>query len=81
MNNLEKAKVLIKENYSVANCGIFDSRNLIGDVMSTIYEGEGLTIDICYDYAYFEVFGLSDADFEELKMYYYSLGENGGMKE
>lgn len=76
MNNLlETAKRIVKENYSVANCGIFDSRNLIGDVMTTIYEGDGLTIDICYNYAYFEVFGLSDADFKELVMYYDSLGK------
>lgn len=73
MNNLEKAKEIVKEYYSDAECGIFDSRNIVGDVMKTIYEGEGLTIDICYGWAYFEVFGLSDAEFEELEKYYYSL--------
>ena len=76
MNNLlETAKRIVKENYSVANCGIFDSRNLIGDTMTTIYEGDGLTIDICYNYAYFEVFGLSNVEFKELETYYNSLGE------
>lgn len=74
MNNLEKAKEIVKEYYSVANCGIFSNRNFVGDVMNTIYEGEGLMIDVCYSHAYFEVFGLSDADFKELKTYYHSLG-------
>lgn len=73
--NLEKAKEIVKEYYSVANCGIFNNRNFVGDVMNTIYKGEGLMIDICYSHAYFEVFGLSDADFKELKTYYHSLGK------
>lgn len=73
MNNLEKAKEIIKAYYGNAGYGIFNSRNTVGDMMRTIYEGEGLTIDICYHYAYYEVFGLSDAEFEELKKYYYSL--------
>lgn len=76
MNNLEKAKKIIKAYYRYADCGIFDSRNIIGDAMGTIYTGEGLTIDICYGYAYFEVFGLSDAEFEELERYYNSLKES-----
>lgn len=73
MSNLEKAKEIIKANYEDADCGIFNSRNTIGDTMNTIYQGEGLTIDICYGYAYFEVFGLSSAEYAELEDYYYSL--------
>lgn len=41
--------------------------------MVTVYDDAGLTIDICYSYAYFEVFGLSDEDFAELKNFYKSL--------
>ena len=74
MSNLEKAKEIVKTYYRVADCGIFNSRNIIGDVMETIYECEGLTIDICYYYSYLEVFGLSDAEFKELERYYDSLG-------
>lgn len=74
MSNLEKAKEIIKKYYKFANCGIYDCRNIAGDEMGTIYEGEGLTIDICYYYSYFEVFGLSDEEFEELERYYDSLG-------
>lgn len=79
MNNLEKAKEIIRANYNDARYGIFNSRNLIGDEMKTIYEGDGLTIDICYDWGYFEVFGLNDAEIVELETYYNSLGEKREM--
>lgn len=76
MSNLEKAKEIVKAYYSYADCGIFNSRNIARDRMSTIYRGDGLIIDICYDYNYFEIFGLNHADFEELKRYYNSLAES-----
>lgn len=76
MSNLEKAKEIVKAYYKVADCGIFDSRNIMGDAMETIYEGEGLTIDICYYHSYFEVFGLSYAEFKKLERYYDSLAES-----
>ncbi len=76
MSNLEKAKEIVKTYYKYADCGIFDSRNTVGDRMETIYAGEGLTINICYGYSYFEVFGLSESDFEELEKYYNSLEES-----
>lgn len=75
MSNLETAIKIIKAFYRDADCGIFNSQNILGDAMTTIYEGEGLTIKICYHYAYFEVFGLSDADFRALEKYYNSLRE------
>ena len=31
MSNLEIAKQIIKENYYRGNCGLFDTRNIIGD--------------------------------------------------
>lgn len=76
MSNLEKAKEIVKKYYEVADCGIFNSRNIVGDVMETIYIDEDLTIDICYNYSYLEVFGLSNANFEELEKYYNSLAES-----
>lgn len=63
----------MKENYKDADCGIFDSRNLVGGRMTTIYADGDLIIDICYGYSYFEVFGLSEKEFEELRKYYNSL--------
>ncbi len=70
---LSKAKEIIKKNYEDGGFGIFNSRNILGDEMVTVYEDENLTIDICYEHSYFEVFGLTDSEFEELKEYYYSL--------
>lgn len=74
MANLEIAKKIIKRNYSIADLGIFHTRNICGDIMFNVYDKNGLTIDICREWAYFEVFGLSDNDFKELVEYYNSLG-------
>ena len=73
MTKLEKAKEIIKEHFKDADCGIFDSRNWVGDWMTNIYNDNGLAIDICYGYSYFEVFGLSDEEFNDLVKYYNSL--------
>ena len=54
MTKLDIAKRIIKENYKDADCGIYDTRNIVGDPMTTIYRGNELTIDICYHYSYFE---------------------------
>lgn len=67
---LEIAKRIIKENFHYAKYGIFSSRNTVGDPMDRIYSKDGLAIDICYKYCYFEVFGLSDDEFDELKSFY-----------
>ena len=72
-DKLEIAKKVIKENYKDADCGIFDCRNLAGDSMTTIYDEDGLQIDICYGYSYFEVFGLTNKEFQELEKYYEEL--------
>ena len=73
MNKLEKAKEIIKEYYKEGNCGIYDSRNIVADWMTNIYNDNGLAIDICYGWSYFEVFGLSDEEFIELEEYYNKL--------
>lgn len=71
---LDTAKRIIKEHYKEYDCGIFDCRNFVGDPMSTIYKDDSIEILGCYYYSYFEVFGLSDEDFERLEEYYDSLG-------
>ena len=71
--NLEIAKKIIEENIADADCGLFNSRNLVGDSMITVYHKDGLTIDICYHWAYFEVFGLSADEFKELEAFYEGL--------
>lgn len=77
MGKLEIAKRIVKENYDDADCGIFNNRNLLGDGMINLYDDDGLQIDICYGYNYFEVFGLSTDEFAKLKEYYRSLGQKG----
>lgn len=73
MSNLEKAKEIVKENFDDAWSGLFNTRNVVGDAMTNIYDENGLIVDICYEYMYFEVFGLSDDEFAELLKYYNSL--------
>ena len=76
MSKLEIAKEIIKERYNDADCGIYNSRNIAGDQMYTIYDDGELQIDICYYYAYFEVFGLSCEEFGELELFYNGLAKN-----
>lgn len=73
MTKLEIAKEIIKEYYKEADCGLYDTRNIVGDPMTTIYDKDGLIIDICFNYSYFEVFGLSNKEFEELFTFYNNL--------
>ena len=73
MAKMKKIKKVIKEYYKDANCGIYDCRNLVGDSMETIYDDGDVQIDICYYWSYFEVFGLTDEEFEELAEYYHTL--------
>lgn len=44
----------------------YNCRNIAGDDMETIYEEDGITVDWCYNFSYIEVFGLTDAEFDEL---------------
>lgn len=74
MTKLEKAKQIIEENFNNADCGIYDSRNWVGDPMVNIFADDELEIDICYNYSYFEVFGLNETEFQELRKFYNSLG-------
>lgn len=73
MRKVDIAKRIIKENFTCGDCGLFNTRNIVGDPMATIYDEDGLTIDICYQCSYFEVFGLSGKDFGELSTFYASL--------
>ena len=46
MNKLDIAKKIIEQNYEDANCGIFNTSNIMGDPMTTIYRGNELIINI-----------------------------------
>ena len=75
-SKLDIAKRIIKDNYKSATCGLFDCRGTGADKMYTLYSEDGLEVDICYYWEYFEVFGLSKEDFAKLESYYDSLGES-----
>ena len=75
--NREKELNLIKELitglYPSADCGLFNTRNTVGDDMETIYKTELFTLDICYNWSYFEIFGTTDEEFKMLEQFYDSL--------
>ena len=73
VSRIDKVKNVIRNRYSDATCGMFFTPNWVGDPMSTIWEEDGVTIDICYEYEYFEVFGLTEEEENELLAFYNSL--------
>ena len=64
MNRIEKLKRFLQEKYP--NVQAFNSRNLVGDYMKTVYNEDGIEVDYCYHYEYIEIFGLSQAEFDSL---------------
>lgn len=73
---IERAKSVIGIFYKMAECGLFFSRNIVGDRMDNIYDDGEIRIDICLNYEYFEVFGLTIDEQEELTEYYKALLES-----
>ena len=57
LEEFTKIKELIHEYIEEASCGIFNTRNLVGDMMINLFDGEYFQLDICYNWEYFEVFG------------------------
>ena len=64
MNKINKLKRFLQENYP--NIQAFDTRNIVGDSMETVYDEDGIIVDYCPDYEYIEIFGLTDVEFEDL---------------
>ena len=73
IKKVEKVKEVIKNNIEDALYGIFDCRNIAGDQMETIYDEVGIRIDLCRNWGYFEVFGLTDEEFSEVESFYGDL--------
>ena len=48
---LDTAKRIIREYYKYFDCGIFNTGNIAGDPMETIYEDDSLEILGCYYYS------------------------------
>lgn len=64
MNKIEKLKRFLQENHP--NVQAFNSRNLVGDYMKTIYDEDGIVVDYAIDWDYIEIFGLSQDEFDSL---------------
>ena len=47
---------------------IFFTRNTCGDYMETIYDEDGIQVDICYGWEYLEIFGLTNNQIKELEL-------------
>lgn len=45
----------------------FNTHSIYGDPMETLYSEDGVTLDYCALYGYFEVFGLTEEEFIQLK--------------
>ena len=73
VNKLDLVKQIIRGNRKEANCGIFFTPNIAGDVVNTLYKDDEIDIEICREYGYFEVFGLSPAEQVEVEQYYKSM--------
>ena len=64
MNKIDKLKKFLKENYNGTQA--FNTRNMVGDTMGTVYQEDGITVDYCYYYDYIEIFGLTNEEFGSL---------------
>ena len=72
-NDMEKVKAVISNNIEDALYRIFDCCNICGDPMETIYDEGGIRIDLCRNWRYFEVFGLTNEEFAEVESFYEDL--------
>lgn len=64
MNKIDKLKKFLQENYP--NGQAFNTKNIVGDSMVTVYNEDEIIVDYCYYYSYIEIFGLTDEEFEDL---------------
>lgn len=62
---MEKLIEFLKDRFP-KGIQMFDSRNIVGDSMVTIYDADGIIVDYCYGYDYIEIFGLTDEQFKEV---------------
>lgn len=70
---MKEVKRVLKENIKDAMCGIFFSRNVVGDRMTTLYKNGDIQVDICMYWSYFEVFGLTEEQKNKICEYYNEL--------
>ncbi len=69
-STIEKVKEVIKNNIEDALCGIYNNRIHTGAKTEIIYDEAGVRIEMCRYYGFFEVFGLTDKEFTDIKAFY-----------
>lgn len=72
-DRLSEVMGVIYKHIEYALCGLFFCRNCGGDPMNTIYDDNGIQVDICYYYEYFEVFGLTKEEEKRLEKFYRAI--------
>ena len=65
MNKIDKLKKFLNEEFKEKILA-YNSRNLVGDRIYTIYDEDGITVDMCYEWNYIEIFGLTQQQFKDL---------------
>ena len=66
---------VIADNVHLASCGIYFTRNIAGDPMNTIFCEDGVMVDICIPYEYFEVFGLTENEQNIIEDFYDTIAD------
>lgn len=61
---IKDLKKFLQENYPAWQA--FNTKNLVGDNMKTIYEKNGIRVDECKSWKYIEIFGLTDKEYKSL---------------
>ena len=65
MEKINKLVVFLK-NKGMSDWQIFFTRNIVGDEMETIYNEDGVIVDVCYGWGYLEIFGLTEEEQSKL---------------
>lgn len=66
----QKVKDTMRKHIDDARYGLYFTRNVGWDCTENIYIGKVFTVEICRPYGYFEVFGCTRREEEELIGYY-----------
>lgn len=76
MNKIDIAKQVIEGSLQDASCGLFNTPDCVGDEKEVLFNGNGVLILICRYWEYFEVFGLTQTEFNKLHEWYTDKVEN-----
>ena len=66
MDRIKKVRQFLVDN-DYKGMQTFCTRNIVGDYMETIYDSDGIIVDICRGWDYLEIFGLTDEEYRGLE--------------